>query len=99
MLPSGLRQADASRIARLPSGHDLRVPFASCWVSAATAPATAGAAMLVPERFSPTAAHRVPFAEISGSSRSPCEDDGLRKHVSDARPEAVSLWLATVRRL
>ena len=38
-------------------------------------------------------------ATISGSSRSPCADEGLRKQVVAAMPEAESLWLATVSRL
>src|SRR5665647_1416964 len=97
VLPAGLRQAEASRIARQPSGQDLRVG-AFCWISAAP-PATAGAAMLVPLKVSPTVVTTVPLAAISGSSRSECDELGFLKTVSEAIPEAVSLWLPTLSRL
>ena len=67
-----LRFAPASRIARQPSGHDFRVA-STFWISAAQ-PAAAGEAMLVPLFVRPTVVTPVPFAEISGSSRSLCDD-------------------------
>ena len=61
--------APAKRIARQPSGHALSVAEVLC-MSAAT-PAAAGDAWLVPVIVIPSAVTDVPFAAISGSSRSP----------------------------
>src|SRR5215207_2028703 len=94
VLPVTFLLAAASRIARQPSGHDFSVEFV-CWSSAAT-PAAAGAAMLVPLFVNLTHVTDVPFAAISGSSRSLCADDGFRKQdVPDIAP-AESSWFATV---
>jgi len=86
--------AAASRIARQPSGHDFSVG-AACCISAVT-PAAAGDAMLVPLIVSFTQVTAVPFAPISGSSRSLWPELGLRKTESLASDVAVSSWLATV---
>src|SRR4051812_5902556 len=87
------RRAPARRIARVPSGHERRTVSAD-WTSAAV-PATAGAEKLVPEFVSPTTLTPVPLAAISGSSRSPWVDAGLRKIVLPDIAVAVSSWLPT----
>src|SRR6266540_882444 len=94
VLPVTFLLSLASRIARQPSGHDFSVPFVS-WTSAA-APAAAGAAMLVPLFVSWTQVTIVPFAAISGSSRSLCDELGFLKTESLASAPAESSWLATV---
>jgi hypothetical protein len=55
--------------------------------------------MLVPLFVRCTVVTATPFAAISGSSRSPCDEIGLRNTESEAMAEASSLWLPTVNRL
>ncbi len=84
-------------MARQPSGQDFSVEFTFC--SSAADPAAAGAAMLVPLLVSPTASTKVPLAQISGSSRSLCGVEGLRKTDEPDMASALSLWLPTARLL
>src|SRR6476469_3576011 len=92
--PVTFLSAAANNIARQPSGQISSMVSTPC--TKATEPATAGAAKLVPLSDNPTTETPVPFAHISGSSRSECDDAGFRNTVSPAIAAAVSSWLPTV---
>ena len=75
----------------------MSVPSVLCR-SAAT-PAVAGDAILVPLIVRPVVVTEVPFAVISGSSRSSWLVVGFRKTEDDDIAEAESSWFATARLL
>src|SRR5215207_144322 len=91
--PRTLRLADANSTARQPSGQCSSVGDVPC--RSAAAPTTVGDAWLVPVIVIPSAVTATPFAEISGSSRSPWGDDGLRNTDDVAIEPASSSWLPT----
>ena len=65
----------------------------------AVTPTAAGEAMLVPLIVRPTVVTDVPFAAISGSSRSPWLEVGFRKTESEDIPPAESSWFPIARLL